>query len=112
MIRPATNALASSVASIATTSSWWALVRGVRIPSEQARPNRNVLQTNTVDAMSPGTRPAGALRRDVRQALIRSGIFGRTGADVVSALIEHVRPVRFSPGHVVLPKVTPAVVCT
>jgi CRP/FNR family cyclic AMP-dependent transcriptional regulator len=100
MISPATNALASSGAFIATTSSWWALVRRVRVPSEQARPNRNALQTNTVDAMSPGTRPAGALRRDVRQALIRSGIFGRTGADVVSALIEH-RPVRFSPGHVV-----------
>ena len=101
MIRPATTALASSVAFIATTSSWWALVRRVRIPSEQARPNRNALQTNTVDAMSPGTRPTGALRRDVRQALIRSGIFGKTGADDVSALIEHVRPVRFSPGHVV-----------
>jgi CRP/FNR family cyclic AMP-dependent transcriptional regulator len=101
MIRPATNALASSAASIATTSSWWALVRRVRIPSEQARPNRNALQTNTVDAMSPGTRPTGALRRDVRQALIRSGIFGKTGADDVSELIEHVRPVRFSPGHVV-----------
>ena len=101
MIRPATTALASSVAFIATTSSWWALVRRVRIRSELARPSRNVLQTNTVDTMSAGTRPTGALRRDVRQALIRSGIFGKTDADVLSALIEHMRPVRFSPGHVV-----------
>jgi CRP/FNR family cyclic AMP-dependent transcriptional regulator len=101
MIRPATNTLASSVAFIATTSSWWALVRRVRIRSEQVRPSRNALQTNMVAAMSPGTRPTGALRRDVRQALIRSGIFGKTDADVVSALIEHMRPVCLSPGHVV-----------
>jgi CRP/FNR family transcriptional regulator, cyclic AMP receptor protein len=55
-----------------------------------------------VDEMSPGIPPTGgALRRDVRQALIRSGIFGNADADVVSALIEHVRSVHFSPGRVV-----------
>jgi CRP-like cAMP-binding protein len=51
--------------------------------------------------MSSVTGPGGAERRDVRQALIASGIFGRTGADVVSALSRRTRPVRFSPGHVV-----------
>ena len=101
MVRPATKTLASSVAFIATTSSWWALVRRVRIRSGQERPSRNALRTNTVAATSSGRRPAGAVRRDVRQALIRSGIFGKSDADVVSALIEYMRPVCFSPGHVV-----------
>jgi CRP-like cAMP-binding protein len=65
------------------------------------------LQANLIDTMPLGMRPTGALRRDVRQALIRSGIFGNADADVVSALIEHVRPVYFSPGHVVFAQGAP-----
>jgi len=37
----------------------------------------------------------------VQQALIASGIFGNTDSDVAAALIEHLSPVRFPPGHVV-----------
>jgi CRP/FNR family transcriptional regulator, cyclic AMP receptor protein len=94
MISPTTNALA-------TASSWWALVRRVHIPSKQVPANRNTPQTNMIDAKSSGIQPTGGKRRDVRQALIRSGIFGKADADVVSALIAHVRPVYFPPGHVV-----------
>jgi CRP/FNR family cyclic AMP-dependent transcriptional regulator len=94
MARPSTNTLASSVAFIAAASSWWALVRRVRIPSGQERPSRKALQTNTVAATA-------APRRDVRRALIRSGIFGKTDAHVVSALIEHMRHVCFSLGQAV-----------
>jgi CRP-like cAMP-binding protein len=36
-----------------------------------------------------------------QQALIASGIFGKSDADVVSELTEHLLPVGFPPGHVV-----------
>ena len=62
-------------------------------------PTATALQAKTVDAMSPMTQPT--LHRDVRKALIASGLFGRTDSDVASALIEHLLPVRFPPGHVV-----------
>ena len=51
--------------------------------------------------MSSVTRPTAGPHRDVHQALIASGIFRKTDPDVLSALIEHMRPVRFPPGHVV-----------
>jgi hypothetical protein len=101
MMTPAATALASSAACIANASSWWAAVRLACATSEQDRPSPKALQPTAVDAMSSVTRPSGTERRDVRQALITSGIFGRTDADVVSALSRRTRPVRFSPGHVV-----------
>jgi CRP/FNR family cyclic AMP-dependent transcriptional regulator len=51
--------------------------------------------------MSPVTRPDAALDREVRQALMASGIFGRTDLEAVSGLTKHVRLVRFPSGHVV-----------
>jgi CRP/FNR family transcriptional regulator, cyclic AMP receptor protein len=101
MINPTATALASSAACIATTSSWWAVVRRGCVTADRERPNPKALQAKTVDAMSPVTQPTAALHRDLRQALIASGIFGKTDSGVVSALIEHLLPVRFPPGHVV-----------
>ena len=101
MIIPTATALASSATCIVTTSSWWAAVRRVRVITEREGPNPKALQATTVDAMSPVVEPAAALHRDVPQVLIASGIFGKTGSDVVSALIENLLPVRFPPGHVV-----------
>jgi CRP/FNR family transcriptional regulator, cyclic AMP receptor protein len=46
-------------------------------------------------------RPTVAVHSDVQQTLITSGIFGKTDVDVVSALTQHLLPVRFPPGHVV-----------
>ena len=101
MINSTTTALASSAACIATTtSSWWA-VRRVCVSAERDRPNPKALRAKTIDAISPTTHPTAAMRGDVRRALIASGLFETTDSDVVSALIEHVRPVRFPAGHVV-----------
>jgi CRP/FNR family cyclic AMP-dependent transcriptional regulator len=69
--------------------------------SEREQLHPKVPQAATADVMPPVTQRSAALHGDMRQALIRSGIFGKTDADVVSALIEHVRSVCFSPGHVV-----------
>ena len=62
--------------------------------------------------MSSVTPPLAALHRDVHQALIASGIFSKADPDVVPALIKHMRPVCFPPGHVVFAQGDPAVVCT
>ena len=101
MISPAATALASSVACIATTSSWWVATRRVCVISEPERPNPKALQALNVDAMSSVTRPSAGQHGDVHQALIASGIFRKTDPDVVSAVIKRMRPVRFPPGHVV-----------
>ena len=101
MISPTATALASSAACIATTSSWWAVVRRVCVTAERERSNPKALQAKTVDAISPVTPTTAALDRDVHQALIASGIFGKADSGVVSVLIEHLLPVRFPPGHVV-----------
>ena len=101
MINTTATALASSAACIATTSSWWAVVRRVCVTAERERSNPKALQAKTVDAMSPVTQTTAALDRDVHQALIASGIFGKADSGVVSALIEHMLPIRFPPGHVV-----------
>jgi CRP/FNR family cyclic AMP-dependent transcriptional regulator len=101
MISPATSALASSAACIATTSSVWAVLRRICAAPEQAWPNPHAPQADAVDATSWVPRTRSPLHRDVQRALIESGIFGETDPDVVSALIEPVRPVRFPTGHVV-----------
>ena len=101
MISPAATALASSVACVATTSSWWVATRRVCVISEPERPNPKALQALNVDAMSSVTRPSAGQHGDVHQALIASGIFRKTDPDVVSAVIKRMRPVRFPPGHVV-----------
>jgi hypothetical protein len=111
MISPAATARASSAACIATTSSWWAVVRPAWMTSEQERPNPNALQARPVDAMAQVTRSA-ALHRDVHHALIASGVFRKTDPDVVWALIKHMRLVRFTSGMSYFPKATPAIVCT
>jgi hypothetical protein len=59
--------------------------------------------------MSPVTQTTAALDRDVHQALIASGIFGKADSGVVSALIEHMLPIRFPPSVVFAGR--PAVVC-
>jgi CRP/FNR family cyclic AMP-dependent transcriptional regulator len=100
MISPTATALASSAACIATTSSWWA-VRRARLTPEEEGLNLRAPQAPTSDAISPVTRPSAALDREVRQALMVSGIFGRTNLEAVSAVTEHMRLVRFPPGHVV-----------
>ena len=69
--------------------------------AERERSNPKALQAKTVDAMSPVTQTTAALDRDVHQALIASGIFGKADSGVVSALIEHMLPIRFPLGHVV-----------
>jgi CRP/FNR family transcriptional regulator, cyclic AMP receptor protein len=99
MISPATSAIASSAACIATTTSWWAVLRRICATSEQARPNAR--QLNAVEATSWVPRTSPARHRDAQRALIESGIFGKTDPDVVSALIEPVRPVDFPTRHVV-----------
>lgn len=100
MVSSTATALASA-ACIATTSSWWAAVTRVRVTLARDRPNAKAPQLKTVDAMAPVTQPTAPLHRDVHDALIASGIFGKTDADVVSALTEHLLPVCFPPGHVV-----------
>ncbi len=83
------------------TSSWWAAIRRLLSTSEQERPNPRTPQASSLDATSPVTRPTAALCRDVRPALTASGIFGTTDLDVISALTQHMRPVRFPAGQVV-----------
>src|SRR6185503_14924796 len=51
MIGPTTGALAS-VACIAATSSWWAVVRRTCVPSEHRGPNPDVRRSSTIDALS------------------------------------------------------------
>jgi CRP/FNR family transcriptional regulator, cyclic AMP receptor protein len=101
MMTPAATALASSVACIATTSSWWAAVRRAYVTSEQDRPNPKALQPRAIDAMSSVTNPSAEVYRDAQQALIASGIFRKANPDVVAALSRGTRPVCFPPGHVV-----------
>jgi len=100
MIGPTTGALAS-VACIAATSSWWAVVRRTCVPSEHRGPNPDVRRSSTIDALSSSTPPTLGLRRNTHAALIRSGIFGGVNPDVVADLVEHVRTVRFPCGHAV-----------
>jgi CRP/FNR family transcriptional regulator, cyclic AMP receptor protein len=97
MISPTATALASSAACIVTASSWLTAVGRARVTTGRVGPNSADLLDATADAMAPAT----AAVRDVHQALIGSGLFGKTDPDVVSALIEHLLPVRFAPGHVV-----------
>ena len=52
--------------------------------------------------------PRAAVPRDVEGAVITSGIFRKTNPSDVSALIKHIRPVRFPPGHVVFAQGDPA----
>ena len=59
------------------------------------------LQIMPAAASAPIAAPTAVTRGDVHRALMTSGIFGKTDPDVVSALIEHVTPVRIPPGQVV-----------
>jgi CRP/FNR family transcriptional regulator, cyclic AMP receptor protein len=99
MIAPTTSALASSAVCIATTSSWWALARHAQVTAESARLNPNPCNTTSVSEMTPVTRANAAPHRDARQALIASGIFGKSDPDAVSALAEHARLVYFPPKY-------------
>jgi CRP-like cAMP-binding protein len=101
MISPTATTLASSAACIATTSSWWAAVRRLRVAADRGLPNPKALQAMTVDAVSPLTPPTATEHRDVHRALIASAIFGKTDSVVASALIEHMVPVHFPREHVV-----------
>jgi CRP/FNR family transcriptional regulator, cyclic AMP receptor protein len=69
--------------------------------SEREQLHPKAPQAETADVMPPVMQRTAALHGDKRQALIASGIFGKTDSHLVSALIEHVRPVCLSPGHVV-----------
>ena len=100
MVGHTVTALAWSAAALATTSSWWTVGRRC-LPVRPNPKNPKALQDVSVGMRTTATPPAGAAHRDLHLALIASGLFGKTDADVVSGLVEQVTPVRFPPGQVV-----------
>ena len=101
MIGPTAAALATSAASIATTSSWWATVRRLRMTGRSNPQAQKALRAIPVAAGTPVTSPTATAHRDVHRTLIASGILGKTDPDVSSAWTEHLTPVCLPAGQVV-----------
>jgi CRP-like cAMP-binding protein len=61
-----------------------------------------------LQATTAGPLPPAALQRGVEEAVFASGIFRKTNSEAVSTWVKHLRPVRFSAGHIVFSQDDPA----
>jgi CRP/FNR family cyclic AMP-dependent transcriptional regulator len=71
-------------------------MKRLHVTSQQEWSSPSILHGTTA-----GPRPPTTLHRGVEGAVIASGIFRKTNADAVSALVKHMRPVRFPARHIV-----------